>query len=401
MGDVAERPRGEIVEDRHAVPPLNEGIREVRANEARASGYQMVHWVVPASPVVPPNDQARVSLTDEPTALQASTILQMSAHRPNIHLLSEAFAMQAEATARAVIPEMRRHGIDPIVLKGPALAAWLYRDGARRTYADLDLLVDPATFETAGACLERLGYERGQAGWDELSFAWRRPDQRFAIDLHRSLVGADSAPGIVWRELRAHAREGELLGVGCLSLDEAGLALHVATHAAQHAFEGEEKPAEDLRRALATADRETWEAAAALAARIGASPAFAAGLRTLPDGAVLADGPRTRAGDARGRRGPRLPGCRAARPRDRADAAARGSGAATAVRALEGLPVRRSDARDVGPRPPGEARAHRGLRRPPRRRGRRAPAGTRPPSLTCRSGGRREARGRRTSTIAS
>ena len=197
--------------------------------------------------------------------------------------------MRAEAAARVVIPALWRAGSpDPIVLKGPALAIWLYTGDRERTFGDLDLLVKPARIEAADGCLSALGYSRGQAGWDRISHAWRKPGETFAIDLHTSIVGADADPGIVWRELTANSVERYLLGVPCRCLDEDGLAMHVATHAAQHALDGDAKPLEDLRLALAAADADTWTAAADRARRIGAEPAFAAGLRRLPEGAAVA-----------------------------------------------------------------------------------------------------------------
>lgn len=213
----------------------------------------------------------------------------MSAHPPDdAAVLRAALTLRAEGAARSVLPALDRAGVEPVVLKGPALAAWLYRDGAPRTFGDLDLLVDPGSWGVAQGVLAELGYERGQAGWDRLSYAWRRPGVDFAIDLHRSIVGAGTAPAVVWRELRAAAVADELLGVRCRRLAEPGLALHVATHAAQHALDGERKPLEDLRRALAAADAATWSQAAELARRIEAEPAFAAGLRRRPEGVELA-----------------------------------------------------------------------------------------------------------------
>lgn len=54
-------------------------------------------------------------------------------------------------------------GIDPIVLKGAALAATAYPDPALRPMVDIDLLIDPAETEAMGRVLAGLGYVR-QAG---------------------------------------------------------------------------------------------------------------------------------------------------------------------------------------------------------------------------------------------
>lgn len=207
-----------------------------------------------------------------------------------ISLILAARGLDAEAAARKVLPALADCGVDFIVLKGPALAAWLYRgEELRRSFGDLDLLVPPERWEAAGECLEALGYERGGVGWDELSASWRREDQRLAIDVHRSLVGAAAEPRLVWHVLSARCETREMLGIQLRCLDQAGLAMHVATHAAQHGLDGGSKPMEDLRRALAQTDAETWRAARELARSIEAEPAFAAGLRRRPAGRRLAE----------------------------------------------------------------------------------------------------------------
>ena len=71
-------------------------------------------------------------------------------------------------------------------------------------------------------------------------------------------------------------------------LNEPGTALHLALHAAQHGVRGA-RSIEDLRRGLACFSSETWERAGALASELRAVPSFAAGLRLLPAGRVVAD----------------------------------------------------------------------------------------------------------------
>jgi len=63
--------------------------------------------------------------------------------------------------------------------------------------------------------------------------------------------------------------------------------LHVATHATQHGLR-HGGPIEDLTLALERWSRDIWRGAATLAAEIGATAAFAAGLRLVPGGAVRA-----------------------------------------------------------------------------------------------------------------
>src|SRR5207248_10574335 len=54
---------------------------------------------------------------------------------------------------------LSRAGLRSLVLKGPAIASWLYDDPADRAYGDIDLLVDPARFAQAESVLGRLGFE--------------------------------------------------------------------------------------------------------------------------------------------------------------------------------------------------------------------------------------------------
>jgi hypothetical protein len=63
------------------------------------------------------------------------------------------------------------------------------------------------------------------------------------------------------------------------------LLLHMGLHAAHHA---EGKALEDLRRAIALAVEEDWREAVNLARIHDGLPAFASGLRLLPEGATLA-----------------------------------------------------------------------------------------------------------------
>jgi hypothetical protein len=87
----------------------------------------------------------------------------------------------------------------------------------------------------------------------------------------------------VWRALRDQVRPLRVGSESLSALDDTGLILHIAMHAAasgRHAA----KPMADLARALAAFDASTIDAAAALAARVGALPQFVAGLRLVPAG---------------------------------------------------------------------------------------------------------------------
>jgi hypothetical protein len=72
-------------------------------------------------------------------------------------------------------------------------------------------------------------------------------------------------------------------------LDAAASAMLVALHSAHHGT-GRPKTLTDVEQAVARLDRSTWEQARSLAAALGASEPFAAGLRLTSAGDALADG---------------------------------------------------------------------------------------------------------------
>lgn len=195
------------------------------------------------------------------------------------------------ATAE-VTAALEAAGIDSVLLKGPALAEWLYRDGTPRSYRDSDLLVDPLNFERAEVVLADLGFTHpplADLPGDKPGHStdWLRGDD-VAVDLHHRLWGSTATEDVVWRALRSRTR---VLSVGARDVlvpTREVLAMHVALHAAQN---GPNNPrsSEDLRRAIAIASTDVWEGATRVAHEIGATAALSAGLRLHPDGGHIAD----------------------------------------------------------------------------------------------------------------
>jgi len=193
-----------------------------------------------------------------------------------------------DAVAVEVVREFRRHGIEPILLKGRSIADRLYAGAAVRTYVDVDLLVAPTDHRRAGGLLQGLGFRDALAGARRSerpthADTYARTVDGAAVDLHRTLPGAAAAPGVVWRALRDHVQPLPMGSESLSGLGDAGLMLHVAMHAAQSGRHAA-KPMADLARALTAFEPSTIDSAAALAARIGALPPFVAGLRLLPAG---------------------------------------------------------------------------------------------------------------------
>ncbi len=196
-------------------------------------------------------------------------------------------SLAAERALAELLPALRAADADAIAIKGPLQARWLYGT-PRRPSVDLDLLVAPSAVPRAGAALRGLGYrpylDPGDGTGTGYAQTWNK-DGGVTVDLHWSLAGADRER--LWPTLDA-ASETASVGIETVRIPTVpGRALVLALHAAQH---GPEEPhvADDLARALAIVGDEGWREAAALARRAGAGAAFAAGLRTLPQGRALA-----------------------------------------------------------------------------------------------------------------
>jgi len=227
--------------------------------------------------MTPPVSHSRPSTTSTLEGMQEfDPHKRQVVHKLRIdHLTAETAGMLAE-----------RH-IETIVLKGPGLAAWLYPDEAR-IYSDADLLVAPNNWERAGRVLERAGFS-ADPRWipaTQFSETHAKPFQRdgLSVDLHRALPGLDGDPQAVWDSLHARAHRQQIAGAQLKVPDRDALLLHIALHAAHHAGEPGFKAFEDLRRAIATADESQWRQTLDLARAHDGVPAFATGLRLMPEG---------------------------------------------------------------------------------------------------------------------
>jgi hypothetical protein len=197
-----------------------------------------------------------------------------------------------DALTAEVASAFRREGIETLVLKGAVLAKWLY-SGEVRPYVDSDLMVAPDDRARAVSVLERLGFTE-HCAWmpsplslDPGGTAFNRPGEGM-VDLHCQLPGLDGDPEAIWGRLAASAERQVIAGVELRVPDRDTVLLHVVLHAAHHANQVDGKPLEDLRRALALVEEAEWSSALELARVYQGVPAFAAGLRLLPEGKDLA-----------------------------------------------------------------------------------------------------------------
>jgi Uncharacterised nucleotidyltransferase len=206
-----------------------------------------------------------------------------------------------DRAAVAALAALERAEVDAVLLKGPALARRLYAEGEVRGYSDIDLLIPRQGLVPARDVLTQLGYVRADAvfGIDDVagiqhSEVWSRPGEResrsgpIMIDLHWRLDGCEAPDDLMWEALAAQRGSIELRGRKAPVLRDEGLALHVALHVAQHG-PGDVKAIGDLARAVERWPADVWRRAARLAEAVHGVPAFAAGLRLVPDGAKLAN----------------------------------------------------------------------------------------------------------------
>jgi hypothetical protein len=180
-------------------------------------------------------------------------------------------------------------GLPCLLLKGPALAAWLYDDPADRLYGDVDLLVDPRRFEEAEQVLFDLGYRRDPVPAASHHTVWCRGRRiEVKIELHRTIHWLDCPDVLAWSLLRADPEEMMVAETPVRIMGVPGRLLTVVLHAAQHGRAFGHAVA-DLDRSLALASIEDWRAAAALARALGAIEPFSGGLRLRPGGTQVAD----------------------------------------------------------------------------------------------------------------
>lgn len=209
----------------------------------------------------------------------------------NAKRLAAIQTLAVDAQTVEVVSAFRNHHVEPLLLKGPAIARLLYADGEARSYGDSDLLVSPGTLSAAEEALCELGFERAvgvraMALIGSHGYPWRRPGSRLAVDLHHTLPGVEAPPGELWTALHGHIVPMRVLKTTIQVLDAPALAFHVALHAAHDVVWP--KPRNDLKRASEQVGICQWREAAQLAERVDAVDAFGAGLRLVPKGEAVA-----------------------------------------------------------------------------------------------------------------
>jgi hypothetical protein len=202
-----------------------------------------------------------------------------------------AWRLSLDAALEEVVGAFAADGVEPLLLKGPAFARWLYNNPSERNYVDLDLLVAPEQLESARHTLAKRGFEqvaqRAHPHQREHHETWLRHRPPAVIELHRTIFLLDAPPALVWERFRKRA---ETVAVGALEVrvpGPAASALLVALHALLHGVDHPQS-LRDLERALERLEPEMWGCAASLARELGGEDAFAAGLRLTAEGRRLA-----------------------------------------------------------------------------------------------------------------
>lgn len=190
--------------------------------------------------------------------------------------------------------ELDAHEIPSVLLKGRTFGRLFYENEFERPFGDTDVLVPAADVAVAERLLQEAGFVRTDRDED-----WLGPGPKYAhtfyrisdgaeVDLHWHLSGAACSSHQVWEALREHTVPTALGGRVVSVLDPAASAMLVATHSAHH---GTKRPRTlaDVEGAVTRLELAVWRDAVSLAGELGASEAFAAGLRLTPSGDALAD----------------------------------------------------------------------------------------------------------------
>jgi hypothetical protein len=212
-----------------------------------------------------------------------------------VAIVAAAKRLRIDAATAEVLAAFAAHGVEALVLKGASLTDWIYAGDEAHSYMDSDLLVRPGDEPAARGVLAELGFVLEQDDstlpdwWREHATEWRRPADQVWVDLHRAVLGIGVDATTAWDELASTREQIPIAGFAAPTLAAPGRLVHVVLHAAQHGADWAKATAH-VERALAVLDEPVWRSAAELAARLEAVDSFAAGLRLVPEGAVLADG---------------------------------------------------------------------------------------------------------------
>jgi putative nucleotidyltransferase-like protein len=214
-----------------------------------------------------------------------------SSGAPSPNAEATAWNLLLESVAGEVVEQLRRAGYRSLLIKGVTIGRWLY-PGEARQYSDVDVLVEPGSFEECERVLAGLGFARSAlerafgAGGPSHASTWIRGS--VPVDLHRTVVGLGVSPAEAWSAL---SEVTETCVVGSQEVEVPAIparALLIAIHLAQHG-PNFARTRDDLRRALELVPHAEWAEAAHLARRLAAEASMASGLAGVEGGPELCE----------------------------------------------------------------------------------------------------------------
>jgi hypothetical protein len=143
--------------------------------------------------------------------------------------------VHVEPALRTVIGALTAQDIDPILLKGPALAYTAYPQVSFRTFSDIDLLLESAELDRAATALERLGYAP-LSGFDAHGHhhlaPYVSPDGNLTVELHYDIVPQPHPYRINLDQLRERAERREIADMQLRVMSPMDALHHACVHLA-------------------------------------------------------------------------------------------------------------------------------------------------------------------------
>ena len=206
--------------------------------------------------------------------------------------------MTVDRCTAEVVDALRARAIEPLLLKGPATARWLYSEEevGSRPYSDTDLLVAPDDWHRTRHTLESLGFECAVPITLKAPLAKRRHAENWCraaddamVDLHASVYCTEHLdPQRVWTVLSRSPERITVAGTEACIPSEPVRALHIALHLRPHEGPGAQAW-RDLERAIDQIAGGVWVQAADAARELDIEGEFGTALARLTAGRRLAE----------------------------------------------------------------------------------------------------------------
>jgi hypothetical protein len=141
-----------------------------------------------------------------------------------------------------VLLELEKRDCPVIVLKGAYLAEHVYDNTALRVMEDVDLLARKDDLQRIENMLLEAGYlpkdRHRTIAEDNHHFAYHHPRKDMFLEIHWSLLPAQSNSGMEMEDLWRRARPVTVAGAGGMALSNEDLVLCLCLHTARHSAQG-------------------------------------------------------------------------------------------------------------------------------------------------------------------